>query len=70
MVNPRLQTPQGESVAKSETLLLITLGLVREYDIKEVHVNKSNLFSTRKIYGQKHPKNADKCFPHQFTTIS
>ena len=35
-------TPQGESVAKSETLMLIILGLVRKCDINEI----LNLFYT------------------------
>ena len=32
--------PQGESIAKPETLPLIILSIVCEYDIKEVHENQ------------------------------
>ena len=39
VVHPRLQTPQGESVAKPETPLLIILILVCKYDMKGVHGN-------------------------------
>ena len=39
VVHPRLQTPQGESVAKPEKPLLIILILVCKYDMKEVHGN-------------------------------
>ena len=39
VVHQQPQTPQGESVAKPETLLLIILSIICKYDIKEVHGN-------------------------------
>ena len=48
VVHPRPQTPPGESVAKSETLLLIIPSLICQYDINGVHGNKSNRFLERK----------------------
>ena len=44
VVHPRPQTPQGESVAKPETPLLIILRAVCKCHIKEVHINYSNPF--------------------------
>ena len=42
VVNPRPQTPQGESGTKPGKLLLIILSLVCKSDIKEVHGELSN----------------------------
>ena len=36
-IHPQPQTLQGKPVAKPETLLLITFGLVCKSDIKDVH---------------------------------
>ena len=44
MVYPRLQTPQGEPVAKTEILLLIIPILVFKSDIKEAHRNYPSPF--------------------------
>ena len=46
-------TPQGESVAKPETPLLIILSIACRYD---VHVNFSVRYSKSKVQGQKHPR--------------
>ena len=61
MVHPQRQTPQGESVAKPETLLLIVLSTVCKYDIKEVIGNQSNPFFKKRVYGWKHPREVDNC---------
>ena len=39
VVHPRPQTPQVESVAKPETLMLIILSIACKYDRNEVHGN-------------------------------
>ena len=39
VVHPRPQTPQGESVAKPETPLLIILSITCKSDMQEVHCN-------------------------------
>ena len=53
MVHPRPQTPQGESVAKPETPLLIILSIACKY---EVHVNLiSPLFEKQSLW-TKHPR--------------
>ena len=57
----RPQTPQGESVAKSETHLLIVLSLVCKYGIKEIHGNYSNPGFSKKVQGQKQSWEIDKC---------
>ena len=41
MVHPRPQIPQGESVAKPETRLLIIMSIACKHDIKGVHGNSS-----------------------------
>ena len=51
MVLPRSQTPQGESVAKPEVLLLIILCLECKYDIKKSMVTSPIRFSKRKSMG-------------------
>ena len=61
MVHPLPQTPQGESVAKPGTLLLIILSLVCDIDVKEGHSNLSHPFFEKKVCGEKHASAADKC---------
>ena len=61
MVHPWPQTPQGESVAQPGTPLLLILNLIFKIDIKQVHVNMCNSFFEKKVYGQKHPEEADEC---------
>ena len=61
MVHPRPQTPQGESVAKHETLLLIIPSIVRKYGIKDVDGSKSNPFFKKEVRGRKHPREVDNC---------
>ena len=48
VVHPRPQTPQGESVAKHETLLLIILNIVSKYEIKDVRETATIRFFKRK----------------------
>ena len=61
VVHLRPQTPQGGSVAKPETHLLIVLNLVCKCDIKEVHGNYSYPVFSKKVHGQKHPWEVDTC---------
>ena len=54
VVNPRHQTPQGQSVAKPGTALnYILVGY--KHDIKESKGNKFNPIFKENIQGQKHP---------------
>ena len=51
-------TPQGESVAKHETLLLITLSLLCKSDIQEVQGNMSNIRyaqTNKRTFSKLHP---------------
>ena len=61
MVHPQPQTPQGESVAKPVTLLLIILSIVCKCDIKEVLGNQSNPLFKKRVCGRKHPWEVDNC---------
>ena len=53
VVHPRPQTPQGESVAKPETPLLIMLSIACKH---EVHGNFFSPLFEREVRGQKHPR--------------
>ena len=55
MDHPRPQTPQGESVAKFGTPLLIILNAVCKSHIEKVRGNLSNQFFVDIFRGQKHP---------------
>ena len=61
MVHSRPQKPQGESVAKPETFLLIILSIVCQYYRKEVHGNSSNPFLKKKVRGRNDPREVDIC---------
>ena len=56
MVPLRPQTPQGESVAKPRTLLLLILNLECKFDIHGLYSNVSNPFFEKKVCGQKRPR--------------
>ena len=59
VVHPRPQTPQGESVAKPGTLLLIILSVVCKFDLQEVHNNLFNPLFKKNVRGHKHPREVD-----------
>ena len=61
VVDPRPQTPQGESVVKPATLLLGILNVLCKWCIKEVRGNCPNPFFKMTARGQKHRKEVDKC---------
>ena len=54
-------TLQKLSVAETGTLPLIILSLEFKCDIKVFHGNLSKPFFEKKVRGQKHPTDADKC---------
>ena len=60
MAHPRPQIPQGESVAKPGTPL-ISFSWVCKFDIKEVHRYMPQELTEKKVCGQKHPIEVDKC---------
>ena len=58
MIHPWPQTPHGEeSIAMPETFLR----LISKSHIQEVHGNLSNPFFKKKVRGQKHSREANKC---------
>ena len=61
VVHPWPPTPHGESVAKSETLLLIILSIIYKYDVTEVHANLSNPFFKKKARGRNHTRQVGNC---------
>ena len=58
MVRPRPQTPQGESVSKHETPMII-VSLVSKPDIKVVHCMWSTPLFKKNVRGQNHPREVD-----------
>ena len=60
MVHPPPQTPQGESVAKPETLLLIIISLVCKHDTKDVFDYLSSKCFQKVVRGHKYHRKVDK----------
>ena len=61
VVHPWTQTPQEKSVAQPGTLLLSTLSLVCEFDMKKVDGKLSNPLSKKNVHGPKHHREVKEC---------